>query len=36
MEKENSIPTNPKTGEVEWSDETVAWFEKWEVEENYE
>ena len=34
MEEEDNIPTNPETGEVEWSDEANAWFEKYGVAEN--
>jgi len=32
-ENNNSIPTDPETGEVIWSDETLAWFDKWELHE---
>ena len=27
----DSIPTDPVTGEVLWSDEALAWFDKWEA-----
>ena len=36
MDNENisDIPTDPVTGEVLWSDEAKAWFERWGVEED--